>query len=154
MPVCALVYFSISLDRPKTRFAARVFADMLKSTDRVSANTCFLSEPPSVRTGLFSLERKCARAGKKENRYDTNRTGSAGEENQNPAEKIITCPERKINHERDSQNKQSRRTAGENVPNAEPGQLRRGTGRTNYHHSEHPRSLWTRHGRKNLEKKG
>ena len=67
---CAHWYIlEISLDKPVARYAARVFSSILKESNRVLENTCYLSEPPSVRTGLFSLEWRRARAAQKRNRY-------------------------------------------------------------------------------------
>ena len=48
IPVCALEYFSISLDRPEIPLHCSCKSICFRKHD-------FLSEPPSVRTGLFSL---------------------------------------------------------------------------------------------------
>lgn len=134
------------------RVAARVLTKpekaqtMLRNLQRVA---CAFSFKISASSG------RCARAAQK--RIRSARSERAGYEaggKSKPCLKTISCPERKVNHERDNQDKQSSGTAGEDVPAVEPGQLRRRAGRANYHHPKHSQGLRTRYGLQDLEAEG
>lgn len=67
---CAHWYiFEISPDKPAARYAARVLFTILKNLYHMVKSTSCLSEPPSVRTGLFSFYRQWRGRAKKEIRY-------------------------------------------------------------------------------------